>query len=168
MTAQNLSFGVKRGGLLTDPAERNDEGRRYVVGPSIELELPARFALEGSLLYSRFGSSLGTANLRVRGDSLELPVVGKYYFSRRDGEVRLFAGSGYSFRRIWFDGRRFERLTGIGDSSDLDIGVVAAGGISLRAWRLRVAPELRYTRWGGDNFPATNPNQLQVLVGITF
>ena len=58
LSAQNFSFGAKGGALLTDPAERFDESRRYIVGPVFELRLPGRMAVEANALYSRFGTSL--------------------------------------------------------------------------------------------------------------
>ena len=75
--------------------------------------------------------------------------------------------SGFAFRNIWFDndnGRgRVGRI-----STDPAVGAVVAGGVSLKAWWLQVAPGFRYTRWGGSNFPATNLNEAQVLLGIQF
>jgi hypothetical protein len=163
-----LSYGIKGGAFLTDPAERFDQGRRYVIGAAVEAELINRIAVEGNALYSRFGSSLGLAGgQRIRGDAWSFPVLGKYYLAGRDNLVRPFAAGGVEFRKIWFDSSRRPRGFG-GDSSDLGIGAVASGGVALRAWRLKVAPEIRYTRWGGDNFPATNDHQVQVLLGIGF
>ena len=181
MPAQSLSVGVKGGLLVTDPAERYDEGKRYVVGPSIEVGLPWRLAVEVNALYSRFGTSLTPAftSPGLRGNAWELPVLGKYYFTDKTDGIRPFVSSGYSFRKIWFEsdrgrsgiGGQFGRRSNgrDGGSSDLDIGAVVGGGVSLNAWRLRVAPEFRYTRWGGPEvYPSTNRNQAQVLLGISF
>lgn len=154
--AQTFSVGVKGGGLLTDPAGRLDESRRYLVGASVEIGFHDRMAAEVDALYSRLGTRT------VRGNAGQLPVLGKYYFSSRDAGVRPFAAGGVAFRKIWFDyGRRDA-------SSDLGVGAVVGGGVSMRWWRLRFAPEFRYLRWGGNNFPATNRNEAQVLLGISF
>ena len=167
LMGQALSFGVKGGASLTDPAERFDQSQRYAVGPLLELGFPGKVAIEINALYSRFGSSYslqGLAGGRTRGNSWEFPVLGKYYFADRGAAVRPFASSGFAFRKIWFDDRD-RRSSG---GRELGVGAVFAGGVSLKAWKLHVAPEFRYTRWGGSNFPATNPNQAQVLLGIQF
>jgi outer membrane protein W len=170
LPAQTLSVGVKGGGLLTEPGERLDESRRYLVGASVELGFQQRMAVEVSALYSRVASRTGRApgSFLLRGHAGQLPVVGKYYFSDRNSAVRPFASSGFAFRRIWFDDSRGRLITGRQDSSELGVGAVFGGGVSLRAWRLRISPEFRYIRWGGSDFPATNRNEAQALVGISF
>jgi hypothetical protein len=45
LDAQSFSFGVKGGGLFTEPAECLDEGRKYVVGPIVELGVGSRAAV---------------------------------------------------------------------------------------------------------------------------
>jgi hypothetical protein len=179
LNAQILSFGVKGGGLFTEAAERFDESRRYVVGPSVEIGFPYRIALEIDALYSRFGSSASASNnpgfndSRIRGHMLEFPVLGKYYFADREAAVRPYASSGFAFRNIWFDngrsGRNDRRFTSdFAAGTEPAIGAVVSGGVAFGLGPLKLAPELRYTRWGGYNFPATNPNELQGLLGIRF
>ena len=165
--AQTLSFGVKGGGFFTDPAEGSDQGRKYVVGPAVEIGIGARAGLEVNALYSRFGTAVAG---RVRGHSVEFPVLGKFYFADRSTPVRPWASSGFAFRNIWFDEGRSGRGTGnrLINSTEPAVGAVVAGGVAFRMGFLRLAPEIRYTRWGGYNYPATNPNQVQALVGITF
>jgi hypothetical protein len=170
LSAQSFSVGVKGGALLTDPAERLDQGRRYLVGPTFEVALPGSLAVEVDALYSRFGTALslsGFSGGRTRGDSWQLPVLGKYYFSDARTGVKPFASAGLAFRKIWFEDRGNRDRRG-GGSSDLGVAAVAGGGIAVRFGRFTIAPEARYLRWGGDNFPATNPNEAQVLLGISF
>jgi hypothetical protein len=51
-------------------------------------------------------------------------------------------------------------------------GFTVGGGVEFKAFRLRISPELRYTRWGGDSnvlgFAKSDQNQAQLLVGLTF
>ena len=168
LSAQTYSFGVKGGGFFTDPAERADDSSKYVVGPMAEIGFGPRVAVEVNPLYSRFGTSLSTG--RVRGHSVEFPVLGKYYFADREGAVRPFVSSGFAFRNIWFDGLRSNRgLSGRRvNSTEPAVGAVFGGGASFRASIFRFSPEARYTRWGGFNYPATNVNQVQALLGISF
>jgi hypothetical protein len=172
VTAQTFTFGVKGGAFITDPAEQLDQSRPYTVGPSFEVALPARFAVEANALYSRFGSSWFPASssaTQIRGNSWEFPVVGKHYFAERSSSIQPFASAGVAFRQIWLDGISGDRFgRRVSDSTDVAVGAVVAGGVALKAGRFRIAPEARYTRWGGYNYPATNPNQAQVLLGVTF
>jgi hypothetical protein len=57
------------------------------------------------------------------------------------------------------------------------VGVVVGGGLRLKAGLVRIAPEVRYTRWGGrpiDDqgsrgfFVQSRQNQVDLLVGLTF
>jgi hypothetical protein len=55
-------------------------------------------------------------------------------------------------------------------------GLAAGLGLELKILRLRIAPEVRYTRWGSDTKPtvgnvvsvASDTNQGEFLVGISF
>ncbi len=167
MHGQTFSVGVKGGGLLTEPAGRLDESRRYLVGASVEIGFHDRMAAEVDALYSRIGSRTDRSPnaLRVRGNAGQLPILGKYYFTSRDNGVRPFASGGVALRKIWyeFDNRRFRDGT-----SDLGVGAVVGGGVSMRYWKLRFSPEFRYLRWGGVDFPASNRNEAQLMLGIAF
>ena len=109
--------------------------------------------MEGNALYSRFGTSL---NGGLRGHSVEFPVLGKYYFAGADSAVRPWASSGFAFRNIWFADVRSGRNVRV-NSTEPPVGAVFGGGVSFRLSIFNFAPEVRYTRWGGYNYPATNP-----------
>ncbi|MBL8209806.1 MAG: hypothetical protein JNK87_03805 [Bryobacterales bacterium] len=163
--AQTLSLGVKGGGFFTDPAERQDQSRKYVVGPSVEVGF-GRIGVEANVLYWRFGSAV--SGVRVRGHVMELPVLGKYYFAGRNAVVRPFAGAGFAFRNVWTDDGRGRFGNREVASTEPGVGAVFGGGVAMKVWKLRLSPEVRYTRWGGYNFPVTNANQVQALLGVTF
>ena len=166
LSAQTFSVGAKGGIRLTEPAGRADESRLYVVGPSLEVGF-GRFGIEANALYSRFGTASLSGD--VRGHSVEFPVLGKFYFTERRSAARPYASSGFAFRNIWFDDVRSSRFGNRRvNSTDPAVGAVVAGGVTFNAWALKLSPEVRYTRWGGFNSPATNPNQVQALLGITF
>src|SRR5690348_2799796 len=90
-SAQAISIGVKAGVPFTDAMiQSNDESRPYIVGPSLEVRLPAGFAIEADALYRRIGSSqsahfavingdigpfFSSFSNRVRGNSWEFPVI---------------------------------------------------------------------------------------------
>jgi hypothetical protein len=122
-SAQAVSIGVKGGIPLTDGTVGQDESRSYLVGPTIEVRLPAGFAIEADALYQRigntsfFGYSLLTGSNLItgqpplfpsssinqqRGNSWEFPILGKYYFRPVRSGIQPFAGMGYAFRTIEF------------------------------------------------------------------
>ena len=195
---QNVSFGVIGGVPFTEQTSNADESRRYIVGPSVEVRLPAGFAIEADALYQRIGNtsffsvlpasigsgvSLGTPGVtsfvnRVRGNSWEFPVLGKYYFRPHTAAWQPYAASGWAFRTIGFHDAVSETyIDEKGVSHPLnyrsqfrtgpDVGAVFAAGIRFHRGRLAVLPEVRYTRWGGsDNL--TRKNEAGFLLGVRF
>jgi hypothetical protein len=60
-------------------------------------------------------------------------------------------------------------------NKDNDIGFVFGGGLEVKLGFIRITPELRYTRWGSENFrdPVasllhSNKNQGDFILGLTF
>jgi hypothetical protein len=190
-SAQLISIGVKGGLPITDQvSSRNDESRPYIIGPSIEVRLPAGFAVEAAALYERIGSSstfiygrqdstTASVTTRQRGNSWEFPLLGKYYFRPHSASWQPYLGTGYSFRTVHLttDGSilsgdflnapsvapyHIERGTGLG------IGATFAAGVRFRYNRFAVLPEIRYTRWGDPNESQRPRNDAKFLLGITF
>jgi len=129
--AQIVSVGVKGGVPALDSTTTRDESKRYVVGPTVELRLPANFAIETDALYQRLGSSTNllfpiTANgtppagasptgsfpstLRQRGNSWEFPLLVKYY-TPYVKHLHPFVSGGFSFRTIGVEGQGINILT---------------------------------------------------------
>ncbi|MBI3278344.1 MAG: outer membrane beta-barrel protein [Acidobacteria bacterium] len=191
-----LSGGFKVGVPLTDafdiasnpaaPRTYLSKTRRYIFGPQVELRLPAGIGIEFNALYTNLNFSsvslLTTAlglNYITDADSWEFPLLLKYRF-KSGSSLRPFVGTGASFRRITDIDRIGSFLTGRADESpelrDKNaIGFVIGGGVEIKALFLRISPELRFTRWGAENFidGLTNVlhssrNQGVFLVGIHF
>src|SRR5262245_61142180 len=109
---QPVSVGVKGAVQIADnPLAGHDDSRRGLVGPSVEVRLPAGFAVEADALYRRVGYSYsysllgptaGFYSARVRGNSWEFPVLGKYYFQRRLKGWQPFAGTGWALRTVQY------------------------------------------------------------------
>jgi hypothetical protein len=191
---QTISVGVKGGIPLTD-ATRNlfggDESRPYTVGPSIEMGLPAGFAIEAAALYRRTGATfnynLGLFGVPgpapapinwIRGNSWEFPVLGKYYFRPRAEKWQPFIGTGWAFRTVGVVNEGLVTLEdptgGLHSSSfrsegrlPLDAGAVFAGGVRYRMGRFAISPEVRYTRWGSGN-TISSKNDAGLFLGVTF
>ena len=189
--AQTVSFGVKGGIPLIAPNTWNDESRPYIIGPSVEVRLPAGFAIEADALYRRIGNSFaysfitgtatGSYTSRVRGNSWEFPLLAKYYFHFKQSGWQPFVGTGYAFRTIHYHDDSYysipsgTNLVGIAPSgpvssnygSSLEVGAVISAGVRYRIGRFALLPEVRYTRWGGTE-NGMRRNEANVMLGINF
>lgn len=131
-----------------------------------------RVAVEGDALYTKFNfntNNLLSAVLGGTSNSWEFPILVKYKFS--GGPIRPYVGAGPTFRRIQDVLRVGTPI--VRDSNSA--GVVLGGGVELHLLFIRISPEVRFSRWGGQSFrDATNllfeanRNQGQFLVGISF
>jgi hypothetical protein len=189
-SAQLVSIGVKGGVPFLDTNEHGDESRPYIVGPSVEIRLPAGFAIEVDALYRRIGntfgfnfSTIGAATSfyidRQRGNDWEFPFLGKYYFRPRTAGWQPFLSTGWALRTVSFHQDISETvIDATGNShfnsfhydvrSDVGVGAVVAAGVRFRVGRLSVAPELRYTYWGSTPQFDLRRNEAAGLVGISF
>jgi hypothetical protein len=197
-SAQLVSVGALGGVPFLDATPGADESRRYIVGPSVEVRLPAGFAVELDALYRRLGdtsefsgsyviapgpSTIPYVNFfinRQRGNSWEFPLLGKYYFRARTSSWQPFIGTGWDLRTIGvhqaFSQTVTDPATGAAHfssfhddfRSDLGVGAVAVLGLRYRLGRLALLPQIRYTRWGSSNDFSTRKNEVGFLLGITF
>ncbi len=116
---------------------------------------------------------------RQRGNSFEVPVLGKYYFRPRSSGWQPFLGTGYAFRKIDVrsDVSEFSsdplgatrlRVSRGDNNFGVDIGAMAAAGLRFRVGRLAFVPEVRYTRWSRSDSGVSRQNEAGLLLGITF
>jgi opacity protein-like surface antigen len=191
-----VSIGVKGGVPITDAVDTfRGESRayitntkRYLVGPTFELHLPARFSIEIDALYKRLGFQYedlgGAERSSTVANSWEFPVLAK--FEILPGPIRPFVDAGASFRHL--SGVRQIRQTVSGATLNqveienpaefnkkTDIGFAFGGGVALKFGPVRLIPEFRYTRWGSENLRdpigsllRTNRNQGDFILGLTF
>jgi hypothetical protein len=181
---QSFSVGVRGGvpftGALSDLTTHGvdvisrsfSDSNQYVIGPMVELHLPFGFSVEADGLYRPL--NLTTENQVVplptivrtskNISSWEFPILGKFRFPVVP-LVRPYIDAGPSFR-----------VTGSDLSFVSSKGIAAGLGLELKISKLRIAPEVRYTRWGSDTklsvgnvvSVASNTNQGEFLVGISF
>jgi hypothetical protein len=113
-----------------------------IIGPMVGLILPLNFSVEINALYRSLGEGTTT---------WELPVLAKYKFTGQFLKPLIEAGPAF-------------RLPATGAISNH--GVTVGGGVELSARLLKIAPEIRYTRWATDML--TLPNQVELLVAFHF
>ena len=180
--AQHLSFGVVGGvGLTGDfqtesfpgpglTVEIHPNSKSYIVGPMLELSLPFHLSVEADGLYRplrytyELVFTIGSAfNYPAALITWEFPVLVKYRWPLPI--VKPFAEAGPSFRAAG----------SANVSNPSNRGITVGGGVELHLGKLKVAPQLRYTRWAADSsFTSgstqafTNPNQGELLVGLFF
>jgi hypothetical protein len=177
--SQPISFGIRAGVPFTDAYEATtttsgsefvktfSDSKEYVIGPMVELHLPLGFSVEADALYhplslaQQIGTGTTVFNNPTIIHSWEFPILAKYRFLHLP-LVKPYVEGGPSFRAI-------------SASYFSNSGITLGAGVELKIARIRIEPELRYTRWGADaaaqianGSPPSNINQAQFLVGLTF
>jgi hypothetical protein len=197
--SEPFSIGVKGGIPINDfvNGSNNAKGvlnsttQRYIVGPELELNLPAGFGIEFDALYRHynfqgFGVS-GTANTATSTGAWEFPLLAKWRVPIP--VVHPFIAGGVSWDHLTGTNLTSAAVfpgpnTGPFVNDNTVFGYVGALGLEFQAKWLRIEPEVRYTRWGSQHFItsngvstggvtsgnafSSNQNQLEVLLGFTF
>jgi len=176
-----FSFGIKAGVPLTDAysdvtargvdtiTHTFSASKKYVIGPTIELSLPLGLSVEADALYRPLnlttdGLVAPQTLLHSSTDinSWEFPILGKYHFLHTP-IVKPYVEAGPIFRHVGSQGARLSNA-----------GFALGGGIDVKVLLVRVTPEIRYSRWGGDapaqifGAPPSQLNQAEFLIGIAF
>lgn len=195
-SAQPFTAGIKIGGPVSDAFKILDSqsvtaasGGHFIIGPTAEVHLPFGFGIEVDALHRSVSYAYAGKSYPLRSPvgvlfgaatsagSWEFPVLAKF----RGGLPLLkpYGVAGLSFNHL--SGVKqvftapFQTLNDVSHSTNA--GFVLGGGLEIKVLKLRLSPEIRYTRWGLANFDATNTlgsflkstkNQADVLVGITF
>lgn len=176
-SAQLVSVGALGGVRLTDGFQYGDESRPYDVGGSVEVRLPARFAIEADALYQRIGSSnesdVNSTYLfqnHVRGNSWEFPLLVKYYFRPRSETWQPFLGTGFAFRTTSFHSDYVVSPTGVFHTdyrSGPGTGAAVSAGIRFQLARIALLPQARYTYWGNSD-AGVRKHEATLLLGVSF
>lgn len=176
--SQPFTAGIKVGLPLTDflntvNGTASTSTNRYIVGPMVELRLPAGLGIEFNALYRHFdytdivGSTANAVTSTGSSGAWEFPLVAKYKFPSRIVRPYLEAGV------AWDTLMGLTTTAGITSQKSTVMGAVIGGGLDIHAIILHVSPELRYTRWTSQHFNVagvlhSNQDQVEFLVGITF
>jgi hypothetical protein len=176
-----FSIGIKGGVPLTDAfADHTVMGvdtlthsfsnaKNYVIGPTVELSLPLGFSVEADALYRPLSLATDTtavpqpvAHFATNINAWEFPILGKYHFLHTP-IVKPYVEAGPIFRHV---GSQASYLS--------NSGFALGGGVDFKLLLVKITPEIRLSRWGGDaavqffNAPPSQLNQAEVLIGISF
>jgi len=184
--SQPFGFGIKGGVPMTDflSATSRPAGlsyiantNRYVVGPMAELRLPFGFGIEVDALYRHYGyNAFGTLTSSTTTGAWEFPLLAKYKF--KAPLIHPFIDAGIAWDKL--SGLTQAVSNAVHTSNPLELhkdvthGFVFGGGVEVKAILIRIAPEVRFTRWNDQHFldPTgilkSNLSQAEFLVGITF
>jgi hypothetical protein len=166
---QFLSVGVKAGVPLNDVYVNSGQGtiprfgitNRFLIGPEVDLNLPFHLGAEFDVLYRHYSLDRSGAN------EWNFPILLKYRFTATP-VVHPFVDAGPIFNHV------SEIFPATSNRSVP--GVVFGAGLDLHTFFLHIKPEFRYIHWMDQNYNflsrnsnlASNQNQAQILVGITF
>ena len=171
---QNLSLGLVGGGALTDAAQSQGANpqtigwtphKDWIAGAVVELRAASRLSVEIDGMYRQLSAMvtqvepIGTPNIvyPMNVVTWEFPILAKYRFG--EGKWRPFVEGGPEVR-----------TTGNLNFKPSHVGVAAGMGVETR-WRgCKIAPVLRYTRWGPDHgqaFFTSRQNQLELLLAVS-
>jgi Outer membrane protein beta-barrel domain len=180
-------IGVRGGVQLTDLIDAAGDGsvttatRDYVVGPTLGFKLPVGFSVQADALFTRLRVTVNNTNnsgsIAASANSWEFPVTLKY--TAGEQPIAPFIDAGASVRHLSNFGQIGPYIANAVDRSvvgtDNTVGFVLGGGLRFKAGVLDISPEIRYTRWGGENisqgfrnFLHSNKNEAQILLGLTF
>ena len=172
-----LNDFIDRFETLENPASFVADSHRYLIGPTAVVHLPLGFSVGIDALYRKLEYSYalpGGSQLSTTGSMWQFPVLVQWAFA--PGPLKPFVDAGPNFQKI--SGLK-DLTTAVSNPSELhndsSVGFTFGVGLQLKMGRLRIEPELRYTRWGADSLSDplntvlnVNKNQGDFLVGITF
>jgi len=188
--AQIVSFGLSAGTplnhLLTADNSQVATTGWYTFGPALRVRLPHGLGFDVDFLYKRLDFGFVSDPARAVVHRLELPLLLRYVFSGLP--VRPWVHAGMSFNRvIAVDGANVcargifgEEFYCTGGKRVAELrhrhthGPVLGAGLDFGWGRVRLAPELRVTRWVDRNFGTresslrSNLTQVELLLGFQF
>jgi opacity protein-like surface antigen len=186
--SQPFGYGIKAGVPLTDFLDATSNQKfsfstttnRYVIGPMAELRLPFGLGLEVNALYRHYSyAGVTTVNSATSVGAWEFPVTAKYRF--KGSLVHPYFEVGVAWDKL--SGLTQDISSAVGNLSgstsnppelqrDVTHGYVFGGGLEMKILLLRIAPQIRYTRWSDKHFLDpngllhSNLNQAEFLVGL--
>ncbi len=188
--SQSVSLGLTAGipisPLIAASAGYGSSTGRYTFGPALRVGLWRGFGFDAGLLYKKYAFGFDPEPGRAVVHRIEVPVLLRYSVARLPARPWLHAGMSFN-RVLAVNGANNCAQGPFGEQVYCIEGVTAAelrhkrthgpvigGGIEVAWGRMRMAPELRLTRWVDRNFGPrdaalrSNLTQVELLVSLSF
>lgn len=191
--AQTVTFGFQGGVPAQTPLGRNTSALPFEIGPTVNIRLMPRFSLQSGFLYHRLGTSENTYAFtypentyisgfdRWRGKAFEIPFLLRYNILGERRSWQPFVSAGAAVRRTSIDSTTArsvlsgnvpanQYLPSYAESHSVNwnLDPMASVGVSFKAGRVRVEPEVRYSYWGAGTNSLIRKNQVHFLFGLRF
>lgn len=193
VSAQQFSIGFIGGAPAEPPLGRSTNKMPIVLGPTLSVGAFAGLSLETGVLFHRLrateeryafpslNGSLVTGTDEWKASAIEIPLLLKYRFFSRSRTWRPFLSAGPTVRRTSIDYIGF-RSSFSGDPLNAStsgpirtsetvkwkVDPAAGAGVSFRAGRVHIEPEVRYSYWGAGKHEVVRQNQVHFLFGLRF
>jgi hypothetical protein len=192
VSAQLFTFGAIGGAPAQTPLGKSND-MPFVVGPTVTIRAVSRLSVETGLLYYRLGEREDNYAFQYpentftliwehqRGKTIELPFLAKYAILNENRRWQPFVSAGPAVRRTWTDSSRFTSVLSGGpmnnsgieprvdsESVKWKVDPVVGVGVTLRAGRLHMEPQVRYSYWGAGKNSNVLKNQVHILLGFRF
>lgn len=178
--AQHISIGALGGAPFADviTATTTSTGGAYlpksvnlVIGPALQVDLPANFRIEADALYRPYSFSLTNpfASTTTSAAQFRFPIQLQYRLGSH--AIKPFVGGGLSFDHLANISAAAKAITsGPGQLlKQSNAGFVLGGGIDAKIPFLRISGELRFTRQTAAEFrDISKLNQAEFLLGVHF
>lgn len=188
----NILFGVQGDMALTGDMTSlgyggQSQSKILALGPTFGIDFPSKnISFEASILYRRIGYDNLSANViytkwnRVTADSLEVPLIFKYYPSRKKSPIQPFVSGGPVVRIVNHAQNNYLYRGTEGQESvetDSALGFAVGTGFRFASGHFRISPEMRYTKWIGHLFyewgsrsylVASSTNRIDFSLSIAF
>ena len=144
------------------------KGPNFVVGPSVQINLPLHFRVEFDALARP--ASFHVSNLVGNTSATEwrFPVIVQYRLGNKAKFFQPFVGVGASFEHLY----QIKNAITSGPGSiatNSPGGMLLDGGVDFKIGLCRLSGELRYTRQFNDSIlDLSQLNQAEVVVGARF
>ncbi|HWE50731.1 MAG TPA: outer membrane beta-barrel protein [Bryobacteraceae bacterium] len=179
--AQALSVGVLGGAPFTDVTNAVStstlaslpRSTNFVIGPALQVNLPASFRIEVDALYRPYSfqiTSISPVGPTVSANQWQFPFLLQYRF--KTPVLKPFVEAGVSFDHLSNISAAAQTIPSGQPGSFVHAShasVVLGAGVDVKIPFVRLSGELRYSHAGSADFAALSKlNQAEVLVGIHF
>ncbi len=183
--AQIFSVGVLGGAPFTNVVSSVNQNNvsavptssNFIVGPSVQINLPVNLRIEADALYRPYSFSVATTtftsltNYNVAAMDWDFPFLLQYRIKTPVPLLKPFVEVGVAFDHIADISAAAKNISsGPGTLiRQSNAGVVLGGGVDVKIPFIRISGELRYMHQGSADFQQiSNLNQAEVLVGVHF